>query len=876
MKGPPDDPVSQSNSDPSSRSSPRHRCHISTWCLAVPSTSCSLKTLQRLFIFLVSASLMSVVTAQPVKNRAGRELFEKKIRPALIQYCYECHAVDSDDVGGNLYLDSRAGWKQGGEGGPAIVPGKPRDSLLLRAMEYRDLEMPPDEQLPESVIADFRRWIALGAPDPRSSAKTPAVEIDDEPVDLWSLRPVQAVSPPKTNDSRWPLSDADRFVLARLQQSDLRPVADASPAVLLRRVYFDLIGLPPDPSDVVAFTSDPSNENFARIVDQLLASTEFGERWGRHWLDVARYGESAGSSRDVLMLYAWRYRDFVIEALNSDMPFDRFITMQIAGDLLPAETEEERYRQTVATGLLAIGSKSLNGGNLTYDVIDDQIDVVSKAVLGLTVSCARCHDHKFDPIPTKDYYSLAGIFLSTDTRYGGSTKRPKNAKEKASLYLVLDEELPPEIAEAQAKAADEVAKLSRQVAASRKRVKSLESGVPKTFRNDSQKPIPESLDADAAKAIRQYQGSYRILQRRLEALQTAEAKLGDEPEYAIGVQDAKKITDANILIRGEKGSAGDRVNRGFLSVIGNLCESDQVEPIDNSQSGRKQLAAWLVHPDHPLTARVAVNRIWQHLMGSGLVETVDNFGVNGTPPSHPELIDFLAHRFVHTHRWSTKAMIRELVLSRTYRLSSRMDEASFAVDPDNRLRWRMPRRRLEAEPLRDAMLSVSGLLDLQPPQGSLVMQIGEGEVGRNINTSVLEQPFDHRSVYLPIIRGIIPEPLKLFDFPEPSNVQGLRDSNTTPTQALFLMNSRFALRAAESFAEDLLSDPSLATDQERIRQAHLRCFAVDPDEKTISRDLRFINEMLPASTSADKAAHDIAWTTYCQTLLASARFRFLD
>jgi len=287
------------------------------------------------------------------------------------------------------------------------------------------------------------------------------------------------------------------------------------------------------------------------------------------------------------------------------------------------------------------------------------------------------------------------------------------------------------------------------------------------------------------------------------------------------------------------------------------------------------LADWLVDPQNPLTPRVAVNRIWQHLMGSGIVETVDNFGISGTLPSHGELLDYLAHRFMHTHRWSTKSMIRELVLSRTYQLSSAYNADSFEADPDNRLRWRMPRRRLEAEPLRDSILQVSGLMDASPLEGSLVMQIGEGEVGRNIDVSVLEEPFDRRSVYLPIIRGIIPESLKLFDFPEPSNVQGQRDSNTTPTQSLYLMNSPFAIRAARSMADQLLSDPSLANDAQRIDEARMRSFAQRPTSDQVDRDLDFIARMTE-SASRDADPRRVAWTAYCQSLLASAKFRFID
>ena len=466
---------------------------VSDWVDATPvNTSNTTMQHPRLSLLIMVVAIGAgtpVLFAQGRNERAGLELFEKKIRPALIEHCYECHAVDSDDIGGDLLVDSRAALLEGGETGPAIVAGKPRDSILMRAIDYSDLEMPPDEKLPDSVIADFRRWIALGAPDPRVDstsvdAKQKALdEPKQAPVDLWSLQPVAKVPLPPVDDQRWPLSDVDRFVLARLEQQGLQPSDDADPITLVRRIYFDLVGLPPSPAQVAAFVADPSQRHLEEVVDRLLASAEFGERWGRHWLDVARYGESAGSSRDVLMLYAWRYRDYVIDAFNADMPFDRFITEQIAGDLLPAETEEDRFRQTVATGLLAIGSKSLNGGNLKYDVIDDQIDVVSKAVLGLTVACARCHDHKFDPIPTKDYYSLAGIFLSTDTLYGGGTKRPKTAAEKRNLYLTLSEDLDPEVVKQRDDVAKKVAQLEKQINSSKKRVTTLQSGIPKEFHN---------------------------------------------------------------------------------------------------------------------------------------------------------------------------------------------------------------------------------------------------------------------------------------------------------------------------------------------------------------------------------------------------------
>ena len=349
------------------------------------------------------------------------DFFEKKIRPVLVKTCYECHSADSEDVDGGLRVDLREGLLKGGETAPAVVPGDPQESLLIAALEYKDgLEMPPDEQLPEEVRRDFRRWVRMGAPDPRDGSMELPSDKDDEESDpeLWSLEPLAVTEPPDVKDLSWPRTDVDFFVLHQMEAQQLEPVADAEPARLLRRVAFDLIGLPPAPEDLEVFLSDPSDDAYRAYVDKLLASSQFGERWARHWLDVARYGESAGSSRDVLMPHAWRYRDYVIDAVNADIPFDRFVTEQIAGTCWMPPQTDERARLQVATGLLAIGSKSLNGGNLTLDVVDDQIDVIGKAVLGLTISCARCHDHKFDPIPTADYYALAGIFKSTETLYG--------------------------------------------------------------------------------------------------------------------------------------------------------------------------------------------------------------------------------------------------------------------------------------------------------------------------------------------------------------------------------------------------------------------------------------------------------------------------
>ncbi|QDV65646.1 DUF1553 domain-containing protein [Crateriforma conspicua] len=821
----------------------------------------------------------------------GLEIFEKVVRPTLVKHCYECHSDATDDVGGDLWLDSADAMRSGGISGPAIIPGRPGASTLLSALEYRDTEMPPDGQLPPETIASFRKWIARGAPDPRKSkGKTPAVpdtkSASPAASELWSIQPVVAPEVPVIQDDQWSRSDVDRFILAGLRERAMSPNRDAAPEVLIRRLSFDLLGLPPSPELVASFTADPSETHYAKIVDAMLGSKEFGRRWARHWLDVVRYGESAGSSRDVLMIHAWRYRDYVIDALNRDLPYDQFVTDQIAGDLLDSTDAQERERQRIATGMLAIGSKSLNGGNLTHDIVDDQIDVVSKAFLGLTVSCARCHDHKFDPIPTADYYALSGIFQSTETLYGGGTNRPAGLADQLKVYLSLDP-LPDaktrkDLDQLQKKATQ----LQRQIAASKRQLPNRIRAVPEEYRNADPKSLPDTVDRKTATAVRQLSAARKILKQRQDELASIDASILESPRFFIGVREKGKANDAAILIRGEKNQRGEVVPRSFLSAV-NQCNADLDKfdaQIGKTESGRRELAQWIVASENPLTSRVIVNRIWQHLMGRGIVETVDNFGVSGSPPSHPTLLDHLAHTMVNQHHWSLKSMVRELVHTSTYRQSSEFDPTDYQADPDNRLRWRMSRRQLEAEPFRDAMLTVSGLIDVSPLDQSLVARIGEGEVGRNLNTRVLEEPFNRRSIYLPIIRGLVPESLKIFDFPEPSNIQGMRSANTTPTQSLYLMNSPDVIRMARSFASNLLNDPSLADDQARITHAYHLCFARSPGEDEIQRARGFIKQpaCIPddASRSNDSSkpidARLDVWTVYCQTLLASAEFRLLN
>jgi len=811
------------------------------------------------------------------QNRAGLELFEKQIRPALIKYCYECHSQDAEEIGGKLLLDSREGLLRGGESGRVVVPTAPRKSLLIQSLEYRDIEMPPDGKLPDNLIRAFRRWIRLGAPDPRGP-KGPAAEAVNHNTakkaiesDLWSLQRVIEPKIPTVKETAWPATDTDRFVLARLEQQSLSPVADAEPLVLLRRLYYDLVGLPPAPEEMQRFSADHSPEAYALLVDRLLDSPQFGERWARHWLDVARYAESNGRSRDVVMPHNWRYRNYVIDALNADLPYSQFITEQLAGDLLAADSAEERMRLDIATGFLAIGSKTMVGGNQLLDMVDEQIDVVGKAFLGLTVSCARCHDHKFDPIPTSDYYALAGIFLSTDTRYGGGFKRP-NAKKapqgKVDTLVVLGSYTAEQMA-ALAEHEVNLVDLQKQRDAMQKKIRRLQQmnaaqgakkKTPTANKNKGKAKRANQKGRQAQPAqLRNMRKQLRELDNQITA---AHLNAPQGVQFAVGVRDKNRVSDTNIRIRGEGKQQGERVARGFLS-----CVSYEDEPVvDREQSGRLQLAHWIVHEDNPLTARLAVNRIWLHLFGRGIVETIDNFGTNSIGPTHPELLDYLAGQFVSSN-WSTKQMIRQLVLSRTYRLSSQQNEKNYAADPSDTLYWRMSRRRLDAESIRDSILSASGSLDLSRPVASPVARMGEGEVGRKINMRPLQEPFMHRSVYLPILRGIVPEILARFDFPEPSNVQGRRDTTNVPAQSLYMLNSPFVIEQSQQMAARLAEEYD--GDEDRIERAYLLCFNRPATASEVKHSLQYVS-----GAESDNSPGN--WALFCQALFASSEFRLVS
>ena len=774
----------------------------------------------------------------PKDDTQAVAFFEARIRPVLVEHCYRCHSAKAGKSEGGLVLDSRAGVRAGGDSGPAVVPGDPAKSLLLTAISHTDadLKMPPKkDRLPAAMLTDVTAWIKAGAADPRdeATAKTAGPPVDlDAGRRFWAFRKPVAPTPPAVKDSAWAKRDIDRFVLAELDAAGLTPSPDADPATLLRRLHFDLVGLPPSSEAVKRFLGRGSDLDaaLAREVDVLLASPRFGERWGRHWLDVARFAESSGKEANISFPYAFRYRDYVIDAVNADVPFDRFVTEQVAGDLLPAGGDAERARLLIATGFLAVGPKNLDEGNakqFAADLIDEQIDAITRAVTASSVACARCHDHKIDPFTMADYYALAGVFGSTKT-YFGTFVSPANRVGGDPLALPRGAGLP--ILHASI-TPEKVAKLKADLAA-----------------------LKEEKIVTLTDALRVFWRSGGIEGELKRVDETGKAL-----PLAMGVGDREKPADAPLLDRGEVGKPGKPVPRGFPKVV----------PIDGpaipaGHSGRLELAQWLTHPDHPLTARVMANRVWRHLFGAGLVRTPDNFGFSGDRPTHPQLLDHLAVRFA-ADGWSVKKLIREIVLSRTYRQASTYRADAFRADPDNRLLWRVSKRRLDAEAIRDAMLAASGELDATRPVGSLVATlIGDKPISLIGLDPRLPADLDgskHRSVYLPVLRDRLPDALDLFDFAEPSLVTGDRDTTNVPVQALYLMNGPFVRARAAALAARLERE---AGDGDRVRLAYELCFGRPPDD----------TERKLAAAFLDRDERML--TAFCHALLTTAEFRNLD
>ncbi len=763
--------------------------------------------------------LVSAALATETPSQEGLDFFENKIRPVLAKNCYACHSADAKTRMGGLSLDTRDGIRAGGQRGHAVVPADTDASLILGALRYDGaLRMPPTGKLPEEVVQDFAAWIKMGAPDPREvKVKVQASTIDlEKGREYWAFQAPSKQSPAPLSDVAWPRGTIDQYVLAGLEAQGLRPVPGASKSDLLRRLTFDLTGLPPTVAELDAFLADDSDRAVHKVVERLLESDRFGERWGRHWLDVVRYSDTIGRTRNLPFPLAWRYRDYVIRSFNADKPYDRFVREQIAGDLLAHSTAEERVENQIATGFLALGAHDLNEPDpkqFEMDIADEMINVTSRSMLALSVGCARCHDHKFDPIPTADYYALAGIYRSTDVR-NGLLRRPRFNAGYFRVERMVELDGVPDYAGTEA---DE-------------------------FRAE-RKRLWDELKAAGAKRDRT---ECRRIVKEL-------AKVPLPGNLAMGVVDAAQPVPMRVNIGGDPHTLGDPVQRGFVQVL--YPDTESIPSIAESDSGRMQLADWLTRPDNPLTSRVMVNRIWHQLIGKGIVPTVDNFGSSGQQPTNQALLDYLAVRFVDSG-WSVKSMIREIVLSRSYQLSTQTDRRNFAKDPDNNHIWRANIRRLEAESLRDSVLYVSGELQTGPPPPSPVSQFDPNQL-LNPNSKLL-RPWDtedpYRSVFVPVVRNLGSRLFETFDFPEPSETHGARDVTTGPSQALFLMNSSFVRSHSLIAAERLLA--SRSDDRARARHAFRQVLSRDPSGAEEDRTVRRVGEISRELTSEETVKAD--------------------
>lgn len=773
------------------------------------------------------------------------DFFERRIRPLLVNNCYECHSADAKKIGGNLLLDSRAGVVKGGDTGPVIYPGLPEASLLIRAVRHADpdLTMPPRKKLAAEEIGYLAEWIRMGAPDPRTGDTVALLKsrskVDwDKAREWWSFKPLSTPPLPSVRIDSWVANDVDRFILARLESEGIEPAPRASKRALIRRATYDLIGLPPTPEEVEAFEEDESADAFARVVERLLDSPHYGERWGRHWLDVVRYADSAGDNSDFPIPQMYRYRNWVIEAFNNDLPYDQFIREQIAGDLLSGETTEQKHARIIATGYLANARRfgSRVSDYPTHLTIEDTIDNLGRSFLGLTVSCARCHDHKFDPIPTADYYALYGIFESARYPWPGIELE----KVQRDLVPLVPRE------KVQAALKERAEKRDRLEA----EVKRLEKEV-KAEEGEQKKSLQKALDA-AKKKLEKHQSQ----------------ALPFEQAYAMA--EGEKIGNAAIQHKGDPAKPGEVVPRRFLKVLGGAELPGEVKG-----SGRRELAGWIADPRNPLTARVMVNRIWLNHFGKGLVPTPNDFGKQGKAPTHPELLDWLAAQFIDSG-WSIKSMHRLIMLSSTYQLSGSRSEIAMEKDANNDLLGAFPRRRLDAESIRDTLLALSGELD-KTPGGAHPFPPQEEWNFTQHNPFKAVYDTKRRSVYLMTQRIQRHPYLAIFDGADPSASTALRLTSTTPLQALYLLNDPFVHDHSQKFAARILKESQ--DDSERLRRAYYLALGRPSNEGEMERGRLFLASVREEIRSAGVGSDTVelaSWQAMARVIFRLNEFVYID
>jgi hypothetical protein len=769
---------------------------------------------------------------------ADREtFFTTAVAPLLERHCLDCHSA-AGEINGGLQLDLRAGWQQGGDSGPAIVPGKPGESLLVRAVRWEQNapEMPPDGRLAADEVAILETWIRHGAFDPRDGDPLPRDRGNrprgttgmtvEEGKGLWCLQPLVAGAPPEVTDPEWSHDPIDRFVHAAATAAGVVPAPAAGPAVLIRRIRQDLTGLPPAPEEIDAFLADAAGDPrgaVERLVDRLLADPAFGERFGRHWLDLARFAESSGGGRTLLFKDAWRYRDWVIGAINADMPFDRFLAAQLAGDLLPADSPQAREDLLAATGFLVLGPTNYEEQDkqqLRMDIVDEQLDTMGKVFLGQSFGCARCHDHAFEPITQADYHALAGILASTQTLF--------NETDNVARWIAVPLAEPEAVAARRTAIDTELGDLTRQIKEAK------------------------GAAADDAPA-------------RIKALEARQKALRDElpPRPTVmTVRDRAEPADTALRVRGVEKNRGPLVPRGVPAVFGNALV------IPTGASGRRELAAWLGDPGHPLVPRVTANRVWHWLTGRGIVASVDAFGATGDTPTNPPLLDHLAARFLAGGE-RLKPLVRAIVLSRTYAGAVAPPDPA---DPDNRLFTRARRRRLDAEQIRDAILVAAGTLDRT--SGGLTIR-GAREIDANdtaAQTIEYGYVFDdtRRSLYVPAFRNRRHPLFEVFDFADVNVATGARPVSTVAAQALALANDPFVVAQARAAGERVLAEipdgEGEGADEQRVERLYRLVLSRPPSSSERALALEFLR---------DSGGGSEAFAPLAQALFASIDFRNL-
>jgi hypothetical protein len=811
----------------------------------------------------VEAALRCLVFALVVSPAAGlavtpQDLFEQHIRPLLVTKCAKCHGEEKSESG--LRVTSRQELMTGGDSGPAIVPGDATRSLLLAVLRPGgDVEMPPDGPLSGAEVAAVERWVESGAVWPGGGLgdgprKTRSGEPTDEERAHWAYQPpVDFPVPTIAGSGTAALHPVDAFTRARLLEEGIAPVRRADKSQLLRRVTYGLTGLPPEPADLDAFEADTSSDAFAQVVERLLASPAYGERWGRHWLDLVRYADTAGETGDYPVPLAWKYRNYVIASLNADKPYDQFLREQIAGDLLADPTDAEAFAERItATGFLAIsrrfGFDSVNSMHLTYQ---DTIDTLGQATLGLTLGCARCHDHKYDALTAADYYALYGIFASTRLSFPGDeqTKRPRDL---VSLLPPAELVGPRRVLEARLAVAE---RLLRDAEETRKELEDRLTAAKET----GDVATISRLEA----SVRQATASISGVQKQRDAIRF------DVPyPVAFGAAEGRPET-ARIQKRGEPDRLGEEVPRRFLAVLGG-----QPLPPAELGSGRRQLADWIASPANPLAARVVVNRVWQHHFGEGLVSTENDFGVRGSPPTHPKLLDWLACRFVE-QGWSLKRLHRLILSSDTYQRATMFSAAAAEVNPDNSLLWRFPRRRLAAEEIRDTLLLLGGTLDRTPGEGHPFPAVESWAFSQHRPFADLYDT-PRRSVYLMTPRLGRHPLLALFDGADPNATTPDRGVTTVPTQALFWMNAPLVHQQSLGFAAALLTESDRTL---RIRLAYRRAFGRWPSQAEQTESLEYVDRCEAVIAATDLPVDEWprqVWASFARTLFAANEFLYLD